>query len=76
MHSLVRIVFSRLKAFEADEAENQLARDEDVEKARAEPVAINQAEEGPVSTVPIAGATTRPEVTVSSTPTPSPSPRE
>jgi hypothetical protein len=76
MHSLVRTVFSRLKDIEAEGAENQLARDEETEKARAESAGTNQATEDLVGPTSIAGTAVPPDITVSSTPTPSSSPRE
>jgi len=68
MHSLVRTVFSRLKDLEPDEAENQLTYDEEAEKVRTETAAASQTTEDPVGTTAIEGITTRPDVTVSSTP--------
>jgi brefeldin A-resistance guanine nucleotide exchange factor 1 len=68
MHSLVRTVFSRLKDLEPDEAENQLAHDEEAEKVRTETAATSQTTEDPIGTTAIEGITTRPDVTVSSTP--------
>lgn len=68
MHSLVRTVFSRLKDLEPNEAENQLTHDEEAEKVRTETAAASQTTEDPVGTTAIEGITTRPDVTVSSTP--------
>ena len=64
MHSLVRTVFSRLKDLKPEEAEDQLSRDEEVERARSETVTTSQATGDSVGATAIEGTAAPPDITV------------